>query len=81
MPRPGAEPKPTWQSFPLDIRQHVEERFGVRVIRARRAWDGYGSTPTFRLRKIQYQQLVVVLYWAAHRFSLTPSDWLLGMFD
>src|SRR5690349_16586051 len=49
MPRSSAEPKPTWQSLPLNIRQHVEERFGAKVIRAHRAWGGYGPTPTFRL--------------------------------
>lgn len=50
MPRGGVEAKPRWASVPSAVRRQTEALLGGRVVRATRAWGGYGPSPTFRLR-------------------------------
>ena len=47
--RPIREPKPTWRSVPLPVRQRIEEIAGGRVMRGSRVWGGYGPSATFVL--------------------------------
>lgn len=49
MSRIGVEAKPPWRSVPDVVRHSVREALGSPVIQGRRAWGGYGPTPTFRL--------------------------------
>jgi Ser/Thr protein kinase RdoA (MazF antagonist) len=50
MSRTGVEPKPAWQTIPLQVRSAVEAELGAEVIRGARIWGGYSPAPTFRLR-------------------------------
>ena len=43
------EDKPVWSAVPRRVRERTEEMLGTRVIRARRAFGGYGPSATFTL--------------------------------
>jgi hypothetical protein len=49
MSRTGLEAKLPWKCIPQAIHQQVDAALGAPVIRAERAWGGYGPTPTYRL--------------------------------
>ncbi|HET9681083.1 MAG TPA: hypothetical protein VFP19_03520, partial [Candidatus Limnocylindrales bacterium] len=44
-----AEDKPAWRDVPPRVRSEVQRRLGAPVIRARRAYGGYGPSATFAL--------------------------------
>ncbi len=50
MSRTGVEPKPPWQTVPIQVRRAVAAALGSEVQRGVRVWGGYGPTPTYRLR-------------------------------
>ena len=43
------EAQPTWAQVPRAVRERSEEMLGARVVRARRAFGGYGPSATFKL--------------------------------
>ena len=43
------EDKPVWSQVPRAVRERVDEMLGARVVRARRAFGGYGPSATFVL--------------------------------
>ena len=43
------EDKPVWAQVPRAVRERTEEMLGARVVRARRAFGGYGPSATFVL--------------------------------
>jgi hypothetical protein len=43
------EAKPMWSAVPRAVRDRVDEILGARVVRARRAFGGYGPSATFAL--------------------------------
>jgi len=49
MSRSGVEEKPEWRAVPAAIRSAAERALGARVVRADRAYGGYGPSATFRL--------------------------------
>ncbi len=49
MARAGLEPKPSWRSVPLSVRQAAARTLGAEARRALIAWGGYTPTPTYRL--------------------------------
>jgi hypothetical protein len=50
MPRPVREDKPTWAAVPVPVRELTEQMLGAKVVRATRAFGGYGPSATFVLR-------------------------------
>src|SRR3954451_3795851 len=46
---PIREDKPVWSAVPGSVRNETERIVGARVVRARRAFGGYGPSATFTL--------------------------------
>src|SRR6266508_4456890 len=49
MYRTGVEEKPAWAAVPVSIHTAAERALATRVVRAERAYGGYGPSATFRL--------------------------------